>query len=76
MQTLTCSPVALVSIEHVRSDAQLPTFAQLGAQKMSEPNCAQIPPPLQSWSVTQMGHSAEVGPVDALPSPPPKSSVV
>jgi hypothetical protein len=70
VQTLTWSPVALVSSEHVRPDAQLAPFAQLGAQKISDPNCAQIPP-LQSWSVTQIGHSAGLVPVEVLPPPSP-----
>jgi hypothetical protein len=68
-QTLTCSPLNVDCIEHVRPLSQLPPLPQSGAQNVSPWNCAQTAPPLQSLSERHVGQSGDPGPV--VPGDPP-----
>jgi hypothetical protein len=68
VQTLTCSPAALVSTVHVRSELHSFPFGHVGAQKISEPNWAQALPALQSLLATHAGQAAAFTAEAAPPS--------
>jgi hypothetical protein len=58
-QTLTCWPEKLVTVWQTRSASHAPEAPHAGAQYVSPPNWAQLPP-AQSPSLTHAGHATAV----------------